>query len=248
MANNFFSKNGKAMRGMQLPKPTVVSLIEVEEFNKQEEIKTNFLTKLGDYKSNLNINMNAHPAILGVFVAIIIGAFVFLPSKAKPRISDRYSIYAATPLTIEESTQKVATKDSRAQKIDGVFKEYACPMEGMGNTFVEEADKNGIPWWLVASVSFQESGCGKKAPVVDGVSSYNAWGWGIYGDNLHMFENWARGVERVSRYFGENFYSQGVTDTCEIMKTYTPPSNGSWCYGVNHFAEIFQNYKSPDSK
>lgn len=114
----------------------------------------------------------------------------------------------------------------------------------MGEVFVHEADKNNIPYWLVAAVSFQESGCGKKTPETDGVESYNAWGWGVWGDNKHGFDNWARGIETVSKYFGDRFYSQGYTDTCEIMKVYTPPSNGSWCRGVNYFGDEIMNFSS----
>jgi hypothetical protein len=110
---------------------------------------------------------------------------------------------------------------------------------------VEEADKNEIPYWLVAAVSFQESNCGKKTPEKEGVESYNAWGYGVWGDNVMMFENWEAGIESVSRYMGKKFISKGVTDTCEMMKTYTPPSQGSWCKGVNHFKEVITTFETP---
>jgi len=157
----------------------------------------------------------------------------------------QYSIFSAKPLTHDISEQSIYAQDSRSQKINEVFKIYNCPLEGMGEVFVREADKYDIPWWLTASVAFQESSCGKNTPKIDGQESYNAWGWGVYGDTVHTFDNWARGIETVSEYFRNKFYSKNKTDLCEIMKTYTPPSNGSWCQGVGHFAEIFQNFKTP---
>jgi hypothetical protein len=115
----------------------------------------------------------------------------------------------------------------------------------MGDVFVNEADKNDIPWYLAAAVAFQESGCGKNTPKVDGAESYNAWGWEVYGNTVHTFENWVRGIETVSSYFSKNFFSKGISDPCEIMKTYTPSSGGSWCAGVNEFADQIKNYRTP---
>ena len=185
---------------------------------------------------------------LGVAVSICLLTTTFsfvIPVKAKPTPTNKYFIYSSKPLTLETTTFDVAPQDDRAQRIDGIFRKYKCPIEGMGQVFVREADKNGIPWWLVASVAFQESTCGKNTPTVDGQNSYNAWGWEIYGQNTHSFDNWARGIEVVSAYFSDRFFSQGVTDLCDIMKIYTPPSNGSWCKGVGDFSDLIQNYQTP---
>ena len=190
--------------------------------------------------------------VTGVWASVsVIAIFAFVtslmltPQKARPQDTRRYAIYSSKPLTLQSSTTSIYSKDSRAQRINEVFKMYKCPLEGLGDVFVYEADKNNIPWWLVAAVSFQESGCGKKTPEVGGIESYNAWGWGVYGNSTFSFDNWVRGIETVSKYFNERFYSKGITDTCEIMKTYTPPSDGSWCEGVNHFGDLIQNYETP---
>ena len=86
----------------------------------------------------------------------------------------------------------------------------------------------------------------KNTPKVDGADTYNAWGYGIFPGSSRGFDNWARGVETVSKYLGDNFFAKGVSDTCVIMKTYTPPSTGSWCSGVNYFGNLIQNFSSPD--
>jgi hypothetical protein len=134
--------------------------------------------------------------------------------------------------------------DARAKKIDGVFKAYGCPMMGTGEYIVEQADKNGIPYWLVASVAFQESICGKYTPEKGGVESYNSWGWGVYGSTAKFFKSYEHGIKIVSEYFANRFYKKGIKETCDIMRIYTPPSNGSWCKGVNYFGEKIQNYGS----
>ena len=191
--------------------------------------------------------------VTGIWAAAsIVIIFAFLtslmvtPQKAEPEETKKYSMYSSKPLKPQTATTSIYSKDSRAQRINEVYKMYNCPLEGLGDVMVYEADKNNIPWWLVAAVSFQESGCGKKSPKIGGAESYNAWGWAVYGDITFSFDNWVRGIETVSEYFSKNFYSKGITDTCEIMKTYTPPSKGSWCEGVNHFAELIKNYETPE--
>ncbi len=199
---------------------------------------------LKDVRSGLT-NLWASISVIVIFA--FLSSLMLMPHKAKPLDTRRYAIYSSKPLTLQTSSTYIYSKDSRAQRINEVFKMYNCPLEGLGDVFVYEADKNNIPWWLVASVSFQESGCGKKTPKVGGVESYNAWGWGVYGGMAFSFDNWVRGIETVSKYFNEKFYSKGIEDTCEIMKIYTPPSNGSWCEGVNHFGELIQNYETPNN-
>jgi hypothetical protein len=176
-------------------------------------------------------------------VALII---IASPWHAKPKLQDRYSIYSSKPLTLQNIQYQIYTRDSRSQRINAIFKQYKCPLEGLGEVFVYEADKNNIPWWLTAAMSFQESSCGKKTPEPDGTESYNAWGWAVYGDNVQSFDNWVRGIETVSEYMSNRFFSKNVTDPCEIMKTYTPPSNGSWCKGVQYFGQEIQDFKSPE--
>ncbi|MDC0449102.1 hypothetical protein OAL67_00665 [bacterium] len=178
---------------------------------------------------------------VGIFV--VFSLFLLTVSTTlKPRVGDKYSIYSSKPLTLETSQLNIHSKDARAQKINEVFRQYNCPMEGLGEKFVSEADKNNIPWWLVASIAFQESSCGKQMPNIEGATTYNSWGWGVYGENVHAFDNWARGIETVSRYMSERFFSQGITEPCEIMATYTPPSQGSWCEGVNFFGDQIKGY------
>ena len=77
------------------------------------------------------------------------------------------------------------------------------------------------------------------------MESYNGWGWGVWGDNVKFFDDWEHGIATVSEYLAERFYSKGITDPCDIMKVYTPPSNGSWCQGIDYFKEVITQYESP---
>ena len=158
----------------------------------------------------------------------------------------RYTVYAAKPLVLGESTTNIDSKNARAIIINKVYNKYNCPMSDLGEKFVKEADKNNIPFWIIPAIAFQESSCGKQTPTVDGQESYNAYGWGVWGDNVVQFDNWEHGIEVLSEYINERFYAQGVTDPCEIMKIYTPPSNGSWCNGIDFFRAEMDEYKTPE--
>lgn len=262
-----FYKNGKKILKNKSPNLSsnrgIVSISSLTENTKKFSIANNdpaeknpFNTLKVKTKPRIHLKdlrMNVRAGITGIWAsASIVVIFAFItsimvtPQKAKPTDTKRYAIYASRPLTLQSSTTSIYSKDSRAQKINEVYKMYKCPLEGLGDVMVYEADKNDIPWWLVAAVSFQESSCGKRTPKISGSETYNAWGWGVYGGMVFSFDNWVRGIETTSKYFSEKFYSKGITNTCEIMKTYTPPSNGSWCEGVNHFANLIQNYETPE--
>ena len=205
-----------------------------------EKIKSKFFAVASKDRSKYSM-------AAGIILAfgLIYSSSIIMPQVITPTVNDKYFIYSSKPLVLAETSDAVLTKDARAQKLDAVFKMYDCPLEGLGQTFVDEADKNNIPWWLVAAVSFKESSCGKYTPTVNGKETYNAWGWGVYGTSISGFDNWVRGIETVSQYFSQKFYQNGITNVCDIMKIYTPPSNGSWCTDVNNFGNIMQSYESP---
>lgn len=196
---------------------------------------------------SINFLVNQRTKIFFGFFVLFTVFVVDVQTKSqepyRPKI-EKFNIYTAEPLVLGSSSVNLHGMDSRAKKIEGVFRAYNCPMAGTGQYLVEQADKNGIPYWLVAAVAFQESICGKLTPEKGGVESYNSWGWGVYGDNVKFFKNYEHGIKVVSEYFGNRFYKKGITDTCEIMKVYTPPSKGSWCRGVNYFGEKIQNFGS----
>jgi len=184
---------------------------------------------------------------LGTNVALIaIVISILLASRGADLFNQvKYTVFATKSYVLGASSSRIESDDAKAERIDAVFRSFKCPLEGKGKVFVDEANKNNIPYWLVASISFQESSCGKNTPYRSDVEeTYNAWGWGVWGTNIKHFDSWDHGIATVSKYMGDKFYSKGITNTCEIMKIYTPPSNGSWCNGVNYFGNLIQNYSS----
>ena len=96
---------------------------------------------------------------------------------------------------------------------------------------IESADKYGLDYRLIPSIAMQESNLCKKI-IKD---SYNCWGFGIYGKKVTKFDNYKTAIETVTKTLAKQYKANGLETPDEIMKRYTPSSNGSWANGVNHF-------------
>ena len=113
-------------------------------------------------------------------------------------------------------------KTLKAEAIDAYFKERGMPLHGTGMKMVEEAEKNGLDWRLVAAIAVRESTGGKfeckKA-------TFNAFGWGSCKINFNSDEH---AIETVARNLGGNnpktaHHYAGKT-TIQILRAYNPPS------------------------
>lgn len=222
-------------QAVQKPKLSIIFQTIKNEFHTMRESRVFMLPSI----------WLASNAVLTLFVLFLLVSN--FSGRQYNKQESRYAIFSSKPLTLGASSIKLFGGDTRASVLDTVFESYNCPLAGKGSVFVKEADKNNIPYWIVAAISFQESNCGRKTPKNDGEETYNAWGWAVWGNNARSFDDWDAGIRTVSKYLGDKFFSKGITDTCEIMKVYTPPSNGSWCKGVNYFGDIIQGYKTPQN-
>lgn len=183
-------------------------------------------------------------AFLIFAVPVGLGSSVLF-SSSKATNNPRFNSFASKPLFVGEKEEAIQTADARVEKIERVFEKYKCPLTGTGHLFVEAADKYKVPYWLVASIAFQESSCGKNTPKPSEVGeSYNAWGWGVWGTRVKTFDNWEHGIDVVTKYLSTNFFSKGVSEPCDIMDVYTPSSNGSWCSGVKYFGDMIQTFET----
>jgi len=151
------------------------------------------LSKIKNFKITKKVFIIYTGISYSLFLTFGLFSVIYTPTK-NPQIN-KYNIYTSKPLQVNDYSYKINTTDARANKIDNIFRDYECPLEGLGEVFVREADKNNIPWYIVAAISFQESSCGKKIPYISGEPTYNAWGYGVWGDNVHSFKNWVQGIE-----------------------------------------------------
>ena len=149
-----------------------------------------------------------------------------------------YRMFAALPEQVELISNSIESEDARSLIITNWMTAYKAPLAPYGDVFVKAADKYGLDWRLLPAIAMKESGGGRAIPV----DSYNAWGWGIYGDQVLRFDNWEDGIYTVAAGLKRNYLDQGLTTPEQIMAKYTPPSielGGPWAQGVQkYFAEL----------
>lgn len=141
-------------------------------------------------------------------------------------------LYAAIPLPANKIKTAIQSADARPEILRQYLAKYDSPLEPHAGLLVQVADENSFDFrWMVA-IAQQESNLCKRIPE----NSYNCWGWGIYGDKVTRFASFDDAVKRIAPQFKKKFLHAGPDTAPEqVMKTYTPPSDGSWAFGVNQF-------------
>lgn len=141
------------------------------------------------------------------------------------------------------SRTKFFTLDPRILAMSKFLTDYHSPMAKYANVFVEEADKHGLDWRLVASISGVESAFGNLIPR----ESNNAWGWrGINGNERgwSMFATWEDAIVHITERLAQG-YGTDLTPF-DIEATYCPPCGRNpehlWANGVNRFMIQLQYY------
>lgn len=146
--------------------------------------------------------------------------------------------YTTEPYLVGSIESDVKLIDGRAAKLRRYLRSINSPLFDYSDLLVEEADKFGYDYRLLVAISLQEStGC-KFIPE----NSYNCWGWGIYGDNVKRFTSYDEAIRTVSAGIKKNYLDKGLITTEQIMKKYTPGSNGSWAWAVRYFFHRIENY------
>lgn len=141
-------------------------------------------------------------------------------------------VFAALPSFDQQIRTSIKTADARPEIIRQYLHQYESPLEPYSNLIVELSDQYNFDYrWLVA-IAQQESSLCKRIPE----NSFNCWGWGIYGDKITRFDNYEDALRRIAPQFTKIFLQGSHSkDPAEVMKTYTPPSDGSWAEGVSTF-------------
>lgn len=148
-------------------------------------------------------------------------------------------IFSALPSFDQQIKTSVKIADARAEIIRQYLHKFESPLEPYANLIVTLSDQYSFDYrWLVA-IAQQESNLCKHIPD----NSYNCWGWGIYPDpsnpeqlKVTRFASYEDALRRIAPQFTKIFLKgKHSRDPEEVMKTYTPPSDGSWADGVSQF-------------
>ena len=127
--------------------------------------------------------------------------------------------------------------DKRAENLEKFLGKYNSPLKSNAKTFVAVADKYGIDYRLLPSISCMESTCGKF--LIPG--TYNPFGWGIYGSQYISFKDYDEAIETVAKGLNESYFSKGLDTPEKIAPVYTPPNHVNWLAGVTYFMKQVDN-------
>jgi hypothetical protein len=164
---------------------------------------------------------------------IVISLFIFSPEKA---IAFEKTALPSAKVLIAQATGKNLS-DNRVQVLRKFLEERNSPLAGNAEDFVKYADKYDLDYRFVAAIAGLESTYGQQIPE----GTYNAWGWGIYGTNMHYFKSWEDGIETVSKGLRERYMdSWGATNVYEIGRFYA--ASPTWAVRVERNMNIIADY------
>lgn len=133
--------------------------------------------------------------------------------------------------------RKIATKelDKRAQILQAYLAKYNSPIQGYASDFIEAADAHGVDWKLVPAITGVESTFGRNIPGGHDprFSSYNGWGWGVYGDQVLKFNSWREGIFTVTEGLKKDYIARGLTDPYSMNRRYA--ASPTWGVRVDYF-------------
>ncbi|MFZ5437704.1 MAG: hypothetical protein ACOZAK_01465 [Patescibacteria group bacterium] len=136
----------------------------------------------------------------------------------------------------------IETDDSRAAIIANFLERHKSPMvpyDYYGQKLVEIADRYNLDFRLLPAISMQESNLCRNT---HSEAPHNCLGFGIHERGTLDFESYEAGFERAGRELRAYYVDQGRITPEQIMKKYTPSSDGSWANSVNQWmAEMRYN-------
>ncbi len=147
------------------------------------------------------------------------------PENLKLLVSDSSSF--------PETETKLEFQDARVELVKRYLNHYKSPLLPFAEMIVKESDKNNIDWRLLVAIAQQESNLCKVIPE----NSFNCWGWGIHSKGTLKFQSYEEAIRTIARGLKKNYVDKGYKTPEEIMRKYTPLSNGSWAQGVIQFME-----------
>jgi len=164
-----------------------------------------------------------------LFIIIFAGIFP-KDIKAMENSSASSAVFANTNDSFSE--------DIRVQVLRKFLQRYNSPLAPFAKTFVESADENNLDWKFVAAISGLESTFGQQIPS----NSYNAWGWGVYGNNVIRFASWEEGIKTISKGLRERYIKNwGAANIYEIGAMYA--ASPTWAQRVTYFMGKIEEFK-----
>lgn len=173
-----------------------------------------------------------------ILLGLILLSTLVFPVNAQAQISNAVNVQV-----VEIEARPI---DKRAQILKSYLVKHNSPLENSAQDFIDAADKYSLDWKLVVSISGVESTFGKRIPGGHDplYTSYNGWGWGVYGDNVLKFNSWREAIFTISKGLKENYVDKGYTEPLVMNKKYA--ASQTWgvrvVYFMNEIEKFAQKY------
>jgi hypothetical protein len=156
-----------------------------------------------------------------IFLFLAVFTLLTALSPQTAEAANKVAVTSAV-LSSDLKTSHPVKKDNRAEILKIYLESYDSPLAEHAETFVEEADKHNLDWRLVAAIAGGESTFGHAIPPY----SFNAWGYGVYGNNVRRFASWDDGIAVVSKAIRTDYlYDAEETNVYQIGSKYAADPN-----------------------
>lgn len=125
--------------------------------------------------------------------------------------------------------------DPQAKILTDYFAYYNSPLQYHAQDFIDAAKVYSIDWKLVPAISGVESTFGKHIP-----GGFNAWGWGVYGNQALGFKSWREGIFTVTKGLRENYINKGLLEPYTMNRVYA--TSPHWGWKVAYFMNDLENF------
>ena len=105
------------------------------------------------------------------------------------------------------------------------------PYDYWGGYLTQLADQYRLDYRLIPSIAMQESNLCKVIPE----GSFNCLGLGVHSKGTWGFSSFEENFDAAARVMKRDYIDKVFVSPEQIQTKYTPSSNGSWQFAVNHF-------------
>jgi hypothetical protein len=151
--------------------------------------------------------------------------------------------FASLPSQKPEIENTIEFQDARREIIKNYLTKYKANPELINDVdfLVQKSDEKGVdPRFIVAIARKESTFCKNIAVLPDGSTSNNCGGLGIFGKSITSFPTIKDWIDAEINFISNAYISRGITNTCEIEKTHTPPAKGVWCQAINQYISEMQ--------
>lgn len=149
-------------------------------------------------------------------------------------------VFAQTQATEVDSNIQEKETDIETEILASYLARFNSPLQYHAQDFVDASKTYNVDWKLVPAIAGVESTFGKFIP-----GGYNAWGWGVYGNQAVYFTSWRDGIFTVTKGLKENYIDKGLTNPYAMNTIYaeSPFWGGKVSYFLADLEKFEQQYR-----